>query len=63
MVGATVTVTDTSKGTSTTVETNASGEYTAQHLIPDLYDIKVESKSYRTCESHGIQVSADTRLR
>jgi hypothetical protein len=39
VVGANVTVTDTSKGTSTTVETNASGEYTAQHLIPDLYDI------------------------
>jgi hypothetical protein len=62
VVGAIVTVTDTSKGTSTTVETNASGEYTAQHLIPDLYDIKVESKGYRTFESRGIQVSADTAI-
>ena len=62
VVGAIVTVTDTSKGTSNTVQTNASGEYTAQHLIPDLYDIKVESKGYKAFESRGIQVSADTAI-
>ena len=38
---ATVTVTDESKGTSVVAQSNGSGEYTVQHLIPDTYDIKV----------------------
>src|ERR1700679_1492747 len=57
VVGATVTVTDVSKGTSMSVLTNGSGEYTAQHLIPDTYNVKVDSTGYQTFESKGIQVS------
>ena len=38
---ATVTVTDESKGTSVEAQSNGSGDYTVQHLIPDTYDIKV----------------------
>ena len=34
---ATVTVTDTAKGTSTTVQSDADGQYRAQHLIPDTF--------------------------
>ena len=32
---ATITVTDITKGTSVTLTSNESGEFTAQHLIPD----------------------------
>ncbi len=60
VVGADVVVRDTTKGTSSTVQTNQSGAYTAQHLIPDTYDVTVEAKGYKTFESQGIQVNADT---
>jgi len=58
--GATVTVTDESKGTSVTVTTNASGEYTVEHLIPDSYDVKVTMNGFKSFEAKGIPVSADT---
>ena len=35
---ATVIVTDVSKGTSSNEVSNGSGEFTADHLIPDIYD-------------------------
>jgi hypothetical protein len=60
VVGATVTVTDTNKGTSMSVQTNGSGEFTAQHLIPDTYDVKVDMAGYQGFESRAIRVSADT---
>lgn len=60
---ATITVTDVSKGTSVTVTSNASGEYTVQHLIPDTYDVKVEAKGFQTFQATGIPVAADTSPR
>src|SRR5580700_6974549 len=39
--GATVTVTDVSKGISQTVTVNASGNYEATRLVPDVYQVKV----------------------
>ncbi|WP_044933719.1 TonB-dependent receptor [Pseudacidobacterium ailaaui] len=56
---ATVTITDEAKGTSTTVQTNGSGAYTVDHLIPDKYDVKVEASGFQTFEAKGIQVFAD----
>ncbi len=35
--GANITVTDANKGTSVTAQSNASGEYSVEHLIPDPY--------------------------
>jgi hypothetical protein len=58
--GATVIVTDESKGTSVTTTTNASGEYVVQHLIPDTYDIKVSFAGFEQFETKGVQVLADT---
>ncbi|MBT9331958.1 TonB-dependent receptor domain-containing protein [Paracidobacterium acidisoli] len=58
--GATITVTDESKGTSVTATSNESGEYTVQHLIPDTYDVKVELTGFQQFETKGIQVLADT---
>jgi hypothetical protein len=55
-----VTVTDTRKGTSDVYTTNESGNYSATHLIPDIYTIKIEAQGFTTAQSDNIQVSADT---
>ena len=57
---ATVTVTDVSKGTSISEVSNGSGEFTADHLIPDIYDVKVTASGFQTFVQKGIQVYADT---
>ncbi|MBV9608566.1 MAG: carboxypeptidase regulatory-like domain-containing protein, partial [Acidobacteria bacterium] len=61
--GATVTVTDVRKGTSDTATTNAEGNYTVTHLIPDEYKVRIESQGFKTVESKPITVSADTSAR
>lgn len=58
--GATVTVTDEAKGTSVTVKSNESGGYTVEHLIPDLYTVKVEMAGFKGFETNHLQVLADT---
>ena len=58
--GATVTVTDEAKGTTVVVQAGASGDYSVEHLIPDLYDVKVAFQGFETFETKGIQVYADT---
>jgi len=57
---ATVTVTDEAKGTVVTVQSNDSGAYSVEHLIPDTYDIKVSLAGFQNYEAKGIQVLADT---
>src|SRR5262245_56004132 len=57
---ASVTVTDVAKGTSTTVTSNASGEFAADHLIPDVYNVKVTAQGFQSYQQTGIQVFADT---
>jgi outer membrane receptor protein involved in Fe transport len=57
---ATVTVTDEAKGTVVTVQTNDSGNYSVDHLIPDVYDVKVSISGFQSFEAKGIQVFADT---
>jgi hypothetical protein len=54
--GATITVTDVGKGTSVTLTSNGSGEFTAEHLIPDVYTVKVAASGFKS----GIQLFADT---
>ncbi len=56
---AAVTVTDEAKGTSTTVQSNASGEFTAQHLIPDQYTVQVTAPGFTSYQGQHIQVNAD----
>ena len=41
--GATVTVADVSKGTSVNVQSDASGNYRVEHLIPDIYTVAAEA--------------------
>ena len=57
---ATITVTDTSKGTSVQVTTNQDGEYLVPNLIPDVYGIKASAAGFGSVDEPGIQVSADT---
>ena len=57
---ATITVTDVAKGTSIQVKSNASGEYVAEHLIPDNYNVKVEAQGFEAFEATNVPVLADT---
>ena len=57
---ATVTVTDTAKGTSVTVQSNGSGEFTVEHLIPDAYDVRVVMNGFKSYQTTGLRVDADT---
>jgi outer membrane receptor protein involved in Fe transport len=54
-----VTVTDTAKGTSDTTTTNATGNYTMTHLIPDPYMVKVEAQGFKTATQGPVVVNAD----
>jgi hypothetical protein len=58
--GAKVTVTSTTKNTSGETTTNESGNYTVTHLIPDVYDIRIEAQGFKTADIKSITVSADT---
>ena len=57
---AAVTVTNVSKGTASGEVSNGSGEFTADHLIPDIYDVKVTASGFQTFLQKGVQVYADT---
>jgi hypothetical protein len=56
-------VTDVSKGTVVTVSSNASGDYSVPHLIPDVYNLKVVAKGFKPFETQGITVQADAAPR
>src|SRR5581483_11418481 len=58
-----VTITDVRKGTSDTATSNQDGNYTVTHLIPDVYDIKIEAQGFKTAEQKGVTVYADQTSR
>ena len=57
---ATITVTDISKNTSVTTQTNGSGEYRVQHLIPDTYRVDAEATGFNKSTTESVVVYADT---
>ncbi|WP_263382563.1 TonB-dependent receptor [Granulicella arctica] len=57
---ATITVTDTAKGSSDSVQSNASGEFTVDHLIPDPYEVKISIAGFKGYQQKGLQIFADT---
>lgn len=61
--GATITVTDVQKGVSVKVQSNASGDYTVQHLIPDVYDVKIEYTGFKTFVQTNNKVFSDASLK
>jgi len=61
--GATISVTSATKNTTVTVTSNASGDYSVPHLIPDTYNLRVVAKGFKPFETKGIAVQADTSPR
>jgi len=59
VAGAKVTVTSVRKGTTLETTTNADGNYSVTHLIPDIYSVKVEGAGFKTSQTSDINVSAD----
>ncbi len=59
VANAKVTVTDQRKGTTDSVTTNDSGNYSVTHLIPDTYTVRVEGQGFRTSEQKDVEVLAD----
>lgn len=56
---ATVTVTDVAKGISQKVQTNSSGNYRIDRLIPDKYTVKVTAEGFSAAETDGVEVVAN----
>ena len=59
--GATITVTDVSKGTSVTVQSDASGGYLVQHLIADTYQVQAEANGFSKTSVDNVVVYVDTQ--
>lgn len=60
---ATITVLDTAKGTSNSVTSNSSGEFTIGHLIPDTYQVKIAVQGFKSYQQTDLHVFADTSLK
>ncbi|HEY7098848.1 MAG TPA: TonB-dependent receptor [Terriglobales bacterium] len=63
VAGAKVTVTSVRKGTTEETTTNADGNYSVTHLIPDIYAVKVEAPGFKVTQANDINVSADAAAR
>jgi len=61
--GATVVVTDTERGTSRSLTTDASGDYAAPDLTPGTYKIRVEARGFKSEERPSITVEVATDVR
>ena len=55
---ATIVVTDVSKGTSQTVQSNATGNYSVYRLIPDSYSVKGSVTGFTPAEVQNVTVYA-----
>jgi Carboxypeptidase regulatory-like domain/TonB-dependent Receptor Plug Domain len=61
--GATVTITDTGKGTVTRVQTDSEGSYSVGFLIPGTYDVSIEMTGFKRSVSNNIVVDIDQKAR
>jgi hypothetical protein len=59
VANAKVTVTNQRKNTSDTTTSNADGNYSVTHLIPDVYTVKVEAPGFKVSQQKDVTVSAD----
>jgi Carboxypeptidase regulatory-like domain/TonB dependent receptor len=64
VAGATVIVTDTERGTSRTLTSDASGDYVAPNLDPGQYKIHAEASGFKSVErvNVGVEVAQDVRI-
>src|SRR5579859_6544853 len=60
VVGAKVTVTSVTKNTSDSTTTNDSGNYNVTHLIPDIYNVRVEAQGFKSYDVKNVEVRADS---
>ncbi len=63
VAGAKVTVINQRKGTQDTSTTNADGNYSVTHLVPDSYTVRVEGTGFKTSEQKDVIVQADAGSR
>src|SRR5246127_1621725 len=63
VAGAKVTVINQRKGTQDTATTNADGNYSVTHLVPDTYTVRVEGTGFKTSEQKDVIVQADAGSR
>src|SRR6266851_4344050 len=61
--GATVTVTETGKRTSSTYTTDSTGAYTAPFLIPGTYELGVDVQGFRKYLRRGVVLQVNQRAR
>ena len=64
VAGATVTITDTERGTSRTLATDDAGGYNAPSLTPGSYKVRAEAKGFKVVERQNIvlEVNGDVRV-
>ncbi len=58
-----VLITETAKGTSNQYKTDASGEYSAQFLIPGTYSVSVSKQGFKRSVSDNVVLDVDQRAR
>jgi hypothetical protein len=63
VAGAKVKVTNQRKGTVDETTTNADGNYSVTHLIPDTYTVSAESTGFKVSQTKDVSVSADAGSR
>src|SRR5260370_39333668 len=60
---ATITITDTAKGTISTKQTDASGDYNVPFLIPGTYTVSVEMPGFKRSLSNKVILDIDQKAR
>ena len=63
VVGATVTILDTARGTTRTLTTDQAGEYNAPNLIPSTYTVTAAFQGFKTAERSGVILEVNQDLR
>jgi hypothetical protein len=63
VAGAKVTVINQRKGSQDTATTNADGNYSVTHLVPDSYTVRVEAPGFKVSEQKDVVVQADAGAR
>src|SRR6202049_2357513 len=61
--GATVTDTDTERGLTRTLTTDAAGEYNAPNLIPGTYTVRVEAKGFKRLDRQNVVIEVNKEVR
>jgi hypothetical protein len=59
--GATVTVTDTGKGTTSVKQTDTAGNYSVPYLLPGTYNVAVEMKGFKRSVANNVVVDIDQK--